>query len=57
MAVDANGGDIDLANVAPLVAPPAMGAFPMLLKGASFIEVLDSLPESPDPDAVYITTT
>ena len=26
MAVDANGGDIDLATVAPIVAPPAMGA-------------------------------
>jgi len=57
MAVDANGGDIDLAIVAPMVAPPAMGAFPFLLKGAAGIAVVDALPVTPDPDTLYITTT
>lgn len=57
MTADAAGGDIDLATVAPVVPPVVLGAFPMLLKGASGIEVLDALPTVPDSNAIYITMT
>lgn len=57
MAAPAAGGDIDLATVAPVVPPVVLGAFPMLLKGASGIEVLDALPTVPDSNAIYITMT
>lgn len=56
MAAAATRGDIDLATVAPVVAPAVMGAFPMLLQGAAGIAVVATLPAQPDPDTIYITT-
>lgn len=53
MEVPYGSTGIDLADVAHVFDPVAMNQF---ITGASRIEVVPSLPPSPDPNVIYITT-
>lgn len=51
--VPTGSADINLATVAPVDTPVAMTWF---ISGASMIRVVPTLPDSPDPTVIYITT-